>query len=127
MVHKSQPQRKVMGKPRIMAPGEPRLKGDIPRHRQRRDQVELLKDHPHRAAPNGGPPCIVQRCQIDPVHRNGPAARTVQSADQMQKRTFARSGFPGQRQHFACRHIQRDTPQDRQLGRGIDLCHVLQM
>ena len=112
---------------RIMAAGKTGLKRNIGPDGQRWDQVELLKDHAHRAAPHGRARRIIQRGHIGAIHRHHARIRRIKPPDQMQKRAFARPAFTRQGQHFSGLHPQADAAQDSARLPGIAFGHVMQV
>ncbi len=85
------------------------------RHRQVREEADLLVNRRHTLGPQAGYPCRLWCAE----HRDVPRVRTKDSADQILDRRLARAIFPGERYDFPSRNRERHASHRRNAAEGL--------
>ena len=75
------------------APVEPQRQGDVLRHRERREQIEGLKDEADPFAPQQCQPPLAQAGQVGVAERDGARGGPVQPRRDVQERALPRPGW----------------------------------
>src|SRR5687767_7755505 len=83
--------------------------------RQRRKQIESLKNKADLSPANIRPLCVRNLREIFAVDQDRSAGRTKQSAKQMQERRFPAARRSHDRHELARRNIERNSPKSRNL------------
>jgi len=100
-------------------PGELGGQQHVTGHGQVIEQVEELEDHPHLAAPVPRRPGLAHAVDPLPGHGHRPAARLVESGDQVQQRGFPAARRAHHRHRLPPGDGQADPVQRRPAAPGI--------
>jgi hypothetical protein len=96
--------------------------------RQRRDEVEELKDEAYGVAAVGRQPILIEGGDVHAAHDDPPGGRRIQSADEVKQRRLAGAAGTQQRNELPRLDLQMNRPQrgHLDLAHAVDLGDVFQ-
>ena len=96
-------------------------KGDVPQHREMRQQREVLEHHPHPVAPDLDQLPVRDPAQVAPLEAHLPRARLDQPRQASHQRRLARARQPHDHEDLARPHREARVDHRRDEARGGDL------